>query len=151
LPEVIETPVPYPVYIDTGSTRCRTQPIDTMAILHDYFASVHYLDTLKDDTSAFIALEEKLNKNRITSRVLTFKNRRPTRVVNNYYQAAPIKQNIWYGGHGVATLPDKLLIMLALAMQDTRQRIWFAKADIKLRAVEVGAYLPIWRQKPKKP
>lgn len=148
---VIEKLAPYPVFIDTGNTRWRNMPIDTMAILADYMARVGYKRVLKDDTSAYCALTDTLSRNRLMGYRFEFINRRPTQVIHNTYQAAAPPQTIWYLGGGVATLPNKLLVMPGVAMQDKRQRIWFAKADIRLQAVEVGAYVPIWRQKPKKP
>jgi hypothetical protein len=143
-------PAPYPVYHDTGTTRWRNIPIDTMAILADYFSRNGYYRVLKDDTSAFAAISDTVTENKLSTYRFTFQNRRPTQIINNTWQPAPEARRMWYVGGSVGMMPDKILIMPGLAMQDLKQRIWFAKADIRLNAVEAGAFVPIWRRHPKK-
>jgi len=62
-----------------------TSIIDTSLIkelINDYFATIYYLDTLKNDTSATIVLQERVTKNRVLNRDLIFKNNRPTHITN---------------------------------------------------------------------
>jgi hypothetical protein len=54
--------------------------VDTTKILSDYFKTRIYRDTLKNDTSAFIKIEETITQNKITKRDLFFKNRRITAI-----------------------------------------------------------------------
>jgi hypothetical protein len=91
-------PAPYAVhYTDTiplydtiwqqGDTQYVLQPIDTMLILMDYYAKVNYIDTVKNDSSALIVLNETIFKNRISDRVVTFQNRRPTAIIQERTKA----------------------------------------------------------------
>lgn len=80
IPYIVTKEVPVPKYIDTGKTRWRYLPIDTMAILAKYFAEVRYNDTLKNDTSALIVLRETVSCNLIQERELWFQNRRITAI-----------------------------------------------------------------------
>jgi hypothetical protein len=102
----IEKKVPVPYFIDTGSTRWRNLPIDTMAILADYFSRRWYNDTLMNDTSAFICVKSYVEKNQLHYEDLLFQNRRATAIynttiVNNYGDG----KNKWYLGGGVNFLP----------------------------------------------
>lgn len=91
-------PVPYEVrYTDTvllydtiwqpGDTEYVLEPIDTMRILKDYYARVSYIDTVKNDSSALIVLNETVFKNRIASRDVTFQNRRATAIIEERTKA----------------------------------------------------------------
>jgi hypothetical protein len=85
-------PMPYAVYYpdtvpkyDTvwnpGDTQYVLIPIDTNAILKDYYAKVKYIDTVKNDSSALIVLNELVFKNRIFSREVVFQNRVSTAII----------------------------------------------------------------------
>ena len=80
IPSVIELsrPDPYFIFVDTG----RQVFVDTAAILRDYFALVVYLDTLKDDSSAFIAILDTVTQNRLQGRKLYYANRKPTSIIH---------------------------------------------------------------------
>jgi hypothetical protein len=88
-----DKPVPYAVHIhdtipiyDTvwtpGDTTYILNPVDTARILRDYFARVQYLDTVKNDSSALIVLNETIFKNRIENREVIFQNRRKTAIIH---------------------------------------------------------------------
>lgn len=84
----VEVPKPYPVYRDTGSTKIIELPPDSAAIAKaylklykDFFAINYYNDTLKNDTIAFISLQEKVSQNQVQSRSFVYQNRQPT-VIN---------------------------------------------------------------------
>lgn len=91
-------PTPYAVhhtdtipFYDTiwqpGDTQYVLNPIDTMFILRDYYAKVKYIDTVKNDSSALIVLNETVFKNRISDRNVIFQNRRPTAIVEERTKA----------------------------------------------------------------
>lgn len=71
-------PVPYyvsdPVYVfDTIHDSIPYMvPIDTAAILADYYRKRDYNDTVVNDTSIMIAIQEQVWQNRISSRVLSY-------------------------------------------------------------------------------
>jgi hypothetical protein len=56
--------------------------VDTAGILSAYFERHYYSDTLKNDSDAFIRVDELVTENLISSRELTFINRRPTEIIN---------------------------------------------------------------------
>lgn len=91
-------PKPYAVhhtdtvpYYDTawlpGDTQYVLKPIDTMFILRDYYAKVKYIDTVKNDSSALIVLNETVFKNRISDRSVIFQNRRKTAIIQDRQKA----------------------------------------------------------------
>jgi len=100
-PVLVEVGKPDPIYVD--------QPyilpaiIDTMAVIVDYFSKYYYADTLKNDTSAFIALYETVQGNKIIDRKYSFQNRRSTIINNNVF--LPDKTKLYAGGM-VAITPD---------------------------------------------
>lgn len=93
VPYVVTLPTPYPRYVTLPpDTVIRSAYIDTAAILADYLAMYRYVDTLLNDTSAFIALDELVTQNRISERVITFQNRRPTYITTTMVQPEPALQ-----------------------------------------------------------
>jgi hypothetical protein len=64
------------VYRDTGSTRWLSQDIDTAAILAACMAVNHYRDTLMNDTSALVVVENEVSMNELMRTRLEFLNRR---------------------------------------------------------------------------
>lgn len=106
IPSVIELsrPDPYFVFVDTG----RQMFVDTAAILRDYFAQVVYLDTLKDDSSAFIAVLDTVTQNRLQGRKLYFANRKPTSIIHSTtIQPADTERLKLYAGAMLAIAPGE--------------------------------------------
>lgn len=97
-PYKVEIPVSQLVYRDTGSVKWRAMPVDTFAILSDYYSVKVFRRVLKDDSSAFIQLEDSVTKNSICTGVLTFQNRRATKLI---YTTLPSpvepKTNFYFG------------------------------------------------------
>jgi hypothetical protein len=88
--------VPYEVIVPVPSVRYVSLPpdtvfreVDTAAILLAYFATRYYSDTLMNDTSAFIVLDEAVRQSSITGRQLLFQNRRPTYITTTMIQPQP--------------------------------------------------------------
>lgn len=82
-PYAVYYPRPYPVWRDTGTTRWRNTPVDTPAILADYFSRNAYKRVLQDDSSAYAAIFDTVTENRLTSFRFDFQNRRATQVITN--------------------------------------------------------------------
>jgi hypothetical protein len=121
-PVLVHVGQPDPVYVD--------QPyilpaiIDTMGVIIDYFSKYYYADTLKDDSSAFIALYETVKGNRIIDRSFSFQNKRAT-VVNNYYPAEKTKL---YAGAMVAIRPSQQLDIGPAVMLITKKGYGYSYA-----------------------
>ncbi len=94
---IIEKPVPYPVYTKIEIP----QKIDTSEIIKKYFTIAVIIDTLKDDSIAFISLIDTLKKNTLTDRIFKFRLRKPT-IINNkttyITKEYPPKNQILIGG-----------------------------------------------------
>lgn len=86
---------PVPVYEHLTDTIWKTQPIDTLAILQQYFTSRHYDNVLKDDSSAFIRLLAHVYRNELYFDSLYFQNRRAT--IINTYTAIKYQRGIFAG------------------------------------------------------
>jgi len=75
--DTIHDTLPYPVvhylpkltYRDTGSVKWKSLPVDTSAILADYFARHFYKDTLLNDTNALIIVSDTISQNKIIYRL----------------------------------------------------------------------------------
>ena len=78
--------VPYPIYNDKPVPvfvyKTDTVPanVDTAAILKDYFAIVYYSDTLQNDTSYHLVINDTIHQTRIAFRQVLFQNPRPTAI-----------------------------------------------------------------------
>lgn len=89
VPYVVIHEKPVPVRIvkrDTIWLHDTILKIDTIEVLNDYFSAYFYSDTLKDDTSALIVLNEQITENKIEYRELIFQNRKVT-TINHHYPA----------------------------------------------------------------
>lgn len=98
---VIYTPIPYKEieYINQIDTVFLSQEVDTLGILQEFMTTYYYADTIKNDTSAFIAIYDEVLYNRIWKRNWEFINRRPTHIqttINQYPTART--WNISVGG-----------------------------------------------------
>jgi len=74
-------------YQDTGSFRLKLIPakVDTLAVIADYYTKHPVKRVLKDDSSAYIALNDSMFQNRLTASILEYKNRKPDVVYNKVY------------------------------------------------------------------
>lgn len=66
---------PYPVLVSVAI------PTDTAEIIAQFMQLVEYRDTVKNDTSALIVINQSLIANRINSQQVIFQNRRPIQLV----------------------------------------------------------------------
>jgi hypothetical protein len=89
---------PYPVYRDTGSTKWKYEKVDTCQILKNYYAENFYQDTLKDDTSALIVVNDIVTENQLQERKLTFQNRRATVINTTITNIGEIPRNKFFVG-----------------------------------------------------
>ena len=88
---------PHLVYRDTGSSRLLTQKIDTAAILAACIAVNCYRDTLKNDTSALVVIENEVSMNELQRTRMEFLNRRDIIKYVTNGPASPSKFSIYAG------------------------------------------------------
>jgi hypothetical protein len=101
VPYLVYCPKPIYVYRDTGSTKYKD--IDTTDIIYDYFSEKYYSDTIKNDTSALIVLNEVITQNDIYKRSFWFQNRRKTSITTTTTNEiiGEIPRNKFYLGAGI--------------------------------------------------
>lgn len=76
---ITQVPKPYKViYHDTTTIT----HMDTAFVIKDYSSYVIYVDTLMNDSLAFISLRDTVYRNRLLNRSLTYYNRQPL-IINN--------------------------------------------------------------------
>ncbi len=146
VPYEVQVTVPVPVYRDTGSTRWRDRPIDTPAILADYFSRNFYSDTITDDTSFLAIIQDTVTRNRIAWRRYQHQNLRPTAIntttVINYYGKG------FYPGLGAGLTPDKPAVMLhALFIRDKKWSYCFT-IDVNNKACSATLFYRLARDGP---
>ena len=89
-----------PVYVPKWKTRTEididtfTVPIDTVAILKDYYAIYNYIDTVGTD-SVKIVINDSITKNNIKSRVVDYKVIYPTITITK--ETVINKSQLYYG------------------------------------------------------
>ena len=91
-------PRPFQQWRDTGTTRWRNTPVDTTAILADYFSRNAYKRVLQDDSSAYAAIYDTVTENRLTSFRFDFQNRRATQIITNTTTTTGDKSSAIYIG-----------------------------------------------------
>jgi len=98
----MDTIMEYDTTILDGDTVYVEKAIDTAALMKDYFASVYYTDTLKNDSSALIVLSETIHKNRVANRELWFQNKRQTAVLQYNKKAFVVGMSVTPRGADVS-------------------------------------------------
>lgn len=145
---------PYPVYRDTGSTKWMYEKVDTCQILRDHYAENYYQDTLKNDTSALIVLNDMVTQNHLQQRKLTFQNRRATVInttINNYGEMPAHK--IYFGAglnNSVVNFDENTLGLTANVLWVTKNRwAYEASYDIFHNNIELTVFYKLSFKKKK--
>lgn len=155
VPYEVLLPKPYPIYKDTGTTKWQYKDVDTCAILRDYYAQYYYNDTLKNDTSALVIVNDVVTENRLQARKLIFQNRRPTVInttITNYGEMPVHKIYIGAGlNNSLVNFDDNTLGLTANVLWVTKNR-WAYEAgyDIFHKSFEVTAFYKLSFKKKKK-
>jgi hypothetical protein len=138
-----------PVYINTSRIDTVKIPADSAAIvaaylkLHqNYNSTKYYNDTLKDDTVAFISLEEKVAQNEIKSRSLTYQNRVPT-IINN--TTISQSKGILYG-QGQVGIDDVSVGLRYKTKKEYQYGLSYDFVGIE-RGLKFDVAIPIWIKK----
>jgi len=135
--------IPVPIYHDTGSTLLLYQIVDTAAILHDYFSSYYYCDTIQDDSAAFIVVCDTVSRNRIVSRqpFITLYSRLVTKtklVVSN-----PIQSRQLSIGLQLAVAKNAYGLSPTILYKSKKNTSLSFSYDIINKSYSFGVYLPL--------
>ncbi len=109
-------------------------PIDTNAILADYYARKQGRWILVDDTSLFVAINFEVYKNRLQWVVPETQNRRPVLVqINetyNLYQEVIKARNKYFGGIGIGRSPESFGLAPSLALLNRKNNLYSLSYDV---------------------
>jgi len=139
---------PGPVITLPGDTQWMFQPIDTIALLKDYYAKRVYFDTIWIDSFGFVYWNDTINKNKIASRQKGTNYKIPTItktvIINNYYNQ---RRQL-----NVTGLIDVLNPTLygGILYEDRKDRIYHLNVGIGLRGSSLigGISFPILKESP---
>ncbi|MHC1707436.1 MAG: hypothetical protein AB9842_07930 [Bacteroidales bacterium] len=129
------------VYRDTGSTRWLSQSIDTAAILAACMAVNHYRDTLMNDTSALVVVENEVSMNLLRTINIEFTNRRRS-IVNSPKYPDYKHHRIFIGGQ--AELNSKSVLLSPVIVINTKRDHYFGCGySLKRNSFFVISFLPL--------
>lgn len=117
-----------------------------LAVYQAYKDTTVYQDTLKNDTLAFIQLNEKISENKIADRELIYEDRTPVITITNTL----VKQDkTWslIGGLDGAIGPQFNTISLGAGLVTTSNRVYIIKYDPVNDMFGGSIYLPIFNRK----
>jgi hypothetical protein len=90
--------VPTPIYIDTGSTHHHYYPVDTPAILADYFRVRYYSDTIYQPDNFRAVIKDSVNFNRIIWRAVDHQNLKATSIFTTQITHSEANKPAWMLG-----------------------------------------------------
>jgi len=129
-------PKPYPVFQDTGSYHAvpvyLKEPADTAAIVADYIRKIAYIDTLQNDSNAFILVVDTLQYNRIRSRSKTIHIYSRTKIIR-----IPVHAH-FFAGLGVGGSRSMFGVTGNISLLTKRQRLYSASYDILNKSIFVS-------------
>lgn len=115
-------------------------PVDTAAILADYFDTYFYADTLMNDTTAFIAVYDQVNQNKIGARQWTYINRRPTQLITTITNVNDCKKwNIAVGSFFGGT-PQRFDYGLGVIVTTNNRASYGAEYCFSDKSIRLGYY-----------
>jgi hypothetical protein len=120
---VNEIPVPYPIYIDTGSIRLILQDVDTLEILKDYFTKYVYVDTISNDSTILVILRDTITENRIAGRSVQFQSLRGATIITNSTTILK-RRNKWFLGLGVSGNKNNMGLVPKLAILTKNDKLF---------------------------
>jgi len=95
--------------------------VDTSAVVDEYFKRNVYRRVLKDDTLAFIALQDTVSKNSLGRSTLTYQNRKPTQIITNTTTIYAKPVNKVFVGPAIGASLDGNILIGASAMLLTKR------------------------------
>lgn len=107
-----------PIYINPGA------PVDTAAILREFFSIVVYKDTIKlKDSLGFVYITDSITKNSILNRQFTA-NVNKIQIDSTIYLEIPPRNQVYIGGNLGVQKPDNLLAGAGLVLKTKRDKMF---------------------------
>ncbi|MCX6272203.1 MAG: hypothetical protein NTU44_13485 [Bacteroidetes bacterium] len=135
---------PHLVYRDTGSCQLLTQKIDTAAILAAYLAVNCYRDTLKNDTSALVVIENEVSMNELLRTRMEFLNRRE-KVIFPILPVSDKPKRRLYAGFIVGEKKGDCKIGPTIGFQTTKGNLLALSIDFRLQIGVLSYYILIFK------
>lgn len=138
---ITQLPVPYPVE--------KLIPVeipvnvDTAAILREYFSRNVYHRVLKDDTLAYISLQDTVSQNALGRASLTYKNRSPTQIITNTTILAHPVNKVFVGPAIGANLEGDFMLGASALLVTRRDNAYQLTIDPFNKGLTTAAYWKI--------
>ncbi len=119
-------------------------PIDTAALLHDYLLTRTYIDTIRNDSSYLIVINDTINRNRLRGRQVFFQNLRPTAINTFTTINKPLPKHRFYAGAYVGiTQARRPVLAPSLVWISKKNRMLSISYDIVNSQTFVGIHYKI--------
>jgi hypothetical protein len=131
------------IYCDTGSVKWLSKPIDTASILSDYFSRILYIDTLQNDSNAFVVIVDTISRNRIVYRQknITLFPRQITKT--ELIKAANIPSRQLFIGAQVNNASNSYGFSPTILYQSKKETTLSFSYDIFNKSYYFGVYFPL--------
>ena len=134
-PYPVTTVLPTDTFTRIDSSHCH-------ALAMAYYSRVIYLDTLKDDSSAFVAISDTVMQNGIQGRMLFFQNRRPT-AINTIISPAEKPRNKLFIGPAIGRSLNNFAIGGSVLLVTKKDHAYTYTYDITNMDHYLGMYWKI--------
>lgn len=117
--------------------------VDTNAILQEYFSRNVYQRVLKDDTLAYILLQDTVTRNSLGRSSLVYENRRPTQIITNTTTILPSVGKVFAGPMIGSGFDGKLALGGSAFYVSKRDHAYGLSVDPFARSVQASMYWKI--------
>ncbi len=119
LDTLIVIPAPKIVYVDVPYV------FDTVGVLKRYFAHVFRNDTLRNDSSVFIRLEQEITENDVISQILEVMDYEKTKIITNERTITKIeKAPVFYAGGFIGMTQKVPTVGVSFSFMTAKHRIF---------------------------
>lgn len=123
--------------------------VDTSAILREFFSRNVYHRVLKDDTIAFIALQDTVSRNSLGRSSLIYSNRRPTQIITNMTILADPVNKVFVGPAIGGNLEGDFMMGASALLVTRRDNAYQLTIDPFNKGLSTTAYWKIKLRKQK--
>ena len=149
VPYKVEVKTPYPVFVDTGSTKYLPANIDTPVVIKDYYGRVGYNQVVRNDSELYIRMFDTLQCNRIVGRGMEIQNKRKTAIINNYITNAPEHNKVFVGSQFGADFNGRMVVAPMILFESKKNFAVDVAYDLLNGTYQVGLFYKISFRKPR--
>ena len=140
----IRVDAPYPVVtVLPPDTFIKIDSVQCWALAKNFYSRIIYLDTLKNDSSAFIAISDTVYKNSLQGRKVFFQNRRPTAINTFTFSAGEKPRNKIFIGPAIGRSLDNFAFCGSAMLLTKKDHAYTYTYDITNKDHYLGIYWKI--------